>query len=118
MAEEYRARVAAELAHEVRNVVQIVQTVGAMLKGRVGDDARPLLDDLVACGARASHLAPRLMTRAREELAGDQPTDLAAAVAHEIDLLAHASLGGMMMGVAIIGGLFVSVVALLASERR
>jgi hypothetical protein len=34
------------------------------------------------------------------------------------DLLIHASLGGMMMGVAIIGGLFVSVVALLASERR
>ena len=95
MAEEYRARVAAELAHEVRNVVQIVQTVAAMLQGRVGDDARPLLEDLVACGARASHLAQRLMTLAREELAGDQPTDLAAAVANEITVMQRIAPAGV-----------------------
>jgi hypothetical protein len=33
------------------------------------------------------------------------------------DLVVHASLGGMMMGVAVIGGLFTSVLGLLATER-
>jgi hypothetical protein len=35
-----------------------------------------------------------------------------------LDLLIHASLGGMLMGVAIIGGLFTSALGLLGSERR
>jgi len=33
------------------------------------------------------------------------------------DLLVHASLGGMLMAVAIIGGLFTSALGLLATER-
>ena len=33
------------------------------------------------------------------------------------DLVVHASLGGMLMGVAIIGGLFTSALGLLATEK-
>jgi two-component system, cell cycle sensor histidine kinase and response regulator CckA len=95
MAEEYRARVAAELAHEVCNVVQLIDAVGVMLQSRVDEEAGLLLDDLVACGGRASHLAKRLMALAREELTGGEPMNLSAAVAAEIAVMRRLAPAGV-----------------------
>jgi signal transduction histidine kinase len=81
---QHRALVAAELAHEVRNTMQIVQVVAALMRAKSGtDESNELLEELLLRSERAAHLAHRLMELSRAELVGEA-ADLSAIVAHEV----------------------------------
>lgn len=74
--------VAAELAHEIRNVFTIIRTSTLMLREVVGDDAdaASVLDDLLAAAERASGLSHHLMELARRAGAPGEATSLGTAV--------------------------------------
>lgn len=78
---EWTALVAAELGHEMRNVLHIIQTLGSLLRKELppASDASELVEDLLMTSERANRLSQRLMQLARETRWND-PADLAAVV--------------------------------------
>jgi signal transduction histidine kinase len=78
---EWSALVAAELGHEMRNVLSVIQSLGSLLRDELppAGDAIELVDDLLLTCERAERLSQRLMQLARDTFHGG-PADLVAVV--------------------------------------
>lgn len=78
---ERSALVAAELGHEMRNVLSIIQSLGSLLRDELppAGDASELVEDLLMTSERANRLTQRLMQLAHETL-WNRPADLVAVV--------------------------------------
>jgi two-component system cell cycle sensor histidine kinase/response regulator CckA len=79
---EKGALAAAELAHEIRNILTIIEGAAYMLRRILPADGTELaiVGDLLAASERAAAASKRLMELAREETAREYPADLCAAV--------------------------------------
>lgn len=77
---------AAQLAHEIRNVLSIVRASSTILREAIpaaDAEADAILDDLIAAADRASDLSHELMALSRRACATPaEPVDLGASVAH------------------------------------
>ncbi|MBV8757480.1 MAG: hypothetical protein JO257_09405 [Deltaproteobacteria bacterium] len=89
--------VAAELAHEVRNVITIVSTLAALLGERYGDDpeVEETLTDLRGACDRGIHLARKLTAAARRVVEAAGPTDLSRVLARQVDQLGRIAPAGV-----------------------
>ena len=92
---EWNAVVAAELGHEVKNVLMVIRTLGSMLLEELppAGDGIQLVDDLLQTTERATRLSHRLMQLARDTLC-DGPADLVAAVSRQATTLKHIAKDG------------------------
>lgn len=79
---EKGALAAAELAHEIRNILTIIDSAAYMLRRMLPADgpAFGIVGDMLRASERAASVAKRLMELAREETAREYPADLCAGV--------------------------------------
>ena len=87
---------AAELGHEVKNVVMVIRAITPTLLEELppGGDGVNLVDDLVDTADRAARLSHRLMQLARDTLS-DGPADLVEAVSRQVSTLRHIAKEGV-----------------------
>ena len=95
--------VAAELGHEVKNVLMVIEALGSLLVEELpaNGDGVHIVEELRHVSARASRLSHRLMQLARDSTS-EEPADLAAALSCMVATLKRIAKNGVAVELDVI----------------